>query len=172
MVQETILQHWIFSSFALPFLLVFFIVFGILEKAKFFGEGKKQLHALVAFVIGLIFIGAVSPKLVVENLILFLVVAMVTMFVGLLLWGFIAGEAGLKFDDAPRPLKIFIGVVIAIAVLFGLLWAAGVPGTIVYNAMDYLFRNEWSTNFWTNVIFVVLIIAALALVLKDKKKAG
>src|SRR3989344_1899534 len=91
MAIETILQHWIFTSFILPFLLVFFIVFAILEKTKIFGDGKKQLNALLAFVIGLIFVGAVFPKLVVGNLILFLTVALVIVFVTLLLWGFVTG---------------------------------------------------------------------------------
>src|SRR3989344_4428063 len=99
---ETILQHWIFTSFVFPFLLIFFIVFGILQKSKLFGEAK-QLNALIAFVIGLIFVGAVFPKLVVGNLILFLTVAVVVMFVALLLWGFVAGgEEGQPFPNFPK----------------------------------------------------------------------
>ena len=89
-MAETILQHWILTNFAYPFLLIFFIAFGILEKSKLFGSDKKQLNALIAFVIGLIFITAVFPKLVVGNLILFLTVSIVVMFVALLLWGFVA----------------------------------------------------------------------------------
>ena len=56
MASETILQNWVIAQFALPFLLIFFITFGIMEKSKLFGDNKKQLHALIAFVIGLIFI--------------------------------------------------------------------------------------------------------------------
>jgi len=167
MVEQTILQHWIFSSFVLPFLLVFFIIFGILEKAKFFGDNNKQLHAMVAFVIGLIFVGAVSHKLVVGNLILFLTVAIVTMFVALLLWGFVAGEDGLKFENIHTRLKWFIGVAIVIAVFFGLLWAAGISGSAFGDLTDFLFQSGWSKNFWTNASFVVVVIAALALVLKS-----
>ena len=56
MAEEiTILQHWIFTKFALPFLLVFFIVYGVLAKTKVLGDAK-QLNAMVSFVIGLIFI--------------------------------------------------------------------------------------------------------------------
>ena len=77
-VQETILQHWILTKFAYPFLLMFFVVFAILEKTKVFGEGKKQLNAGVAFIVSLIFVSAVFPKIVVGNLILFLTVSVLT----------------------------------------------------------------------------------------------
>ncbi len=169
MAEEIILQHWIFTRFALPFLLIFFIAYGILTKSKIFGD-KKQLNALVSFVIGLIFIAVASPVLVVSNLILFLTVAIVVMFVGLLLWGFIAGDEGLKFDKAPKGLKIFMGIAIGVAVLIALLWATGqgIEGP-ASSLFDFLFGQEWSATFWTNIAFVVVIIIALAMVLKNTK---
>jgi len=164
-MAETILQHWIFSSFVFPFLLIFFITFGILEKSKLFGDNRRQLNAFISFVIGLIFVGAVFPKLVVGNLILFLTVAIVVMFVALLLWGFVAGEEGLKFANFPKPIKSLIGIVILVAVVIATLWATGVEGS----AFDFIFRRNWSTEFWTNFAFVAVIIIALAAVLKKPK---
>lgn len=164
-MPETILQHWIFTNFAFPFLLIFFIVFGILEKAEIFGSGRRQLNALIAFVIGLIFVTAVFPKLVVANLILFLTVSIVVMFVALLLWGFVAGEKGLKFEDAPKGLKYLIGIVIIIAVVVALLWALGVEG----NIFDFLFRSSWSKEFLTNAVFIVAVIVAFVLVIRKEK---
>ena len=166
-MAETILQHWILTNFAYPFLLIFFIAFGILEKTKIFGEGRRQLNALIAFVIGLIFVTAVSPKLVVGNLILFLTVSIVVMFVALLLWGFVAGEKGLKFEDAPKGLKYLIGIVIVIAVVVALLWALGVEGSL----FDFLFRSSWSNEFVTNVVFIVVVIVALVVVVKSGKSS-
>ena len=166
-MAETILQHWILTNFAYPFLLIFFIAFGILEKTKIFGEGRRQLNALIAFVIGLIFVTAVSPKLVVGNLILFLTVSIVVMFVALLLWGFVAGEKGLKFEDAPKGLKYLIGIVIVIAVVVALLWALGVEGSL----FDFLFRSSWSNEFVTNVVFIVVVIVALVVVVKRGKSS-
>ena len=169
MVEETILQHWIFTKFALPFLLIFFIVFGILEKTKVFGSDKKQLNALISFVIGAIFVVAVSPKLVVSNLILFLTVAIIVVFIGLLLWGFIAGEEGLKFEKAPKGLKYFIGMVIAVSVLVALLWAIGVEWGFFGGVFNFFFGQTWSSTFWINALFVAVIIIALVLVLKKSK---
>jgi len=170
MVQETILQHWIFTKFALPFLLIFFIVFGILEKTKLFGEKNKQLNALIAFVIGLILIAATSPTLTITNLVLFLTVALVVLFVALLLWGFITGEEGLKFEKIPKALKWFIGIAIVVAVVIALLWALGIEGTVFGEASNFLFKNDWSKDLWTNISFVVVIIVALVLVLRKTKE--
>ncbi len=163
MVEETFLQHWIFSKFLLPFLLVFFIVFAILEKTKLFGDGKKQLNALTSFVIGLIFVSAVYPKLVVENMILFLTVTLVCVFVVLLLWGFIFGDKeGFKLE---KWMKWTLGIVVGAAFIGGVLWATG---------WNIQIGNVLSgqSQIWTNVAFVVVIAIALALILlaKEKKK--
>ena len=63
---ETILQAEIFTRFILPFFLVFFVLFAILEKTKLFGEGKKQVNAMISFVAGLIFVSVLYwiPNLV------------------------------------------------------------------------------------------------------------
>jgi len=163
MAGLTFLQSPFLTNFVYPFLLAFFIIFAILEKTKIFGEGKKQLNALIAFVIGFIFVSAVFPKEMVGNLILFLTVAIVIVFVVLLLWGFIMGEEGLKvFSNGPKGLKWAIGIVIIIAVVFAVFWAAGIDtGTFI----DKLFSSPWSDSFWTNFFFVVIVAAALAVVL-------
>jgi len=169
MIEETILQHWIFTRFALPFLLIFFITYGILIKTKKVLGDNKQLNALVAFVIGLIFVAATSPVLVVSNLILFLTVSIVLMFIGLLLWGFIAGEEGLKFEKAPKGLKLFVGIAVGVAVLIALIWAMGHEQTFFAGTFAFLFGQEWSATFWTNAAFIVVIIIALAAILKSTK---
>ena len=53
---QTILSHPIFVETILPFLLIFTIVFAVLQKAKILGEGKRQIDAIVALVVGLLFI--------------------------------------------------------------------------------------------------------------------
>ncbi len=164
MVQETILQHWVLTKFVFPFLLIFFIVFAILEKTKIFGEEQKQLNALVASVLALIFIGAVYPKLVVENLILFLTVALIVVFVVLLLWGFLTGGEA-KIES--KPMKIAAGIIVVIAVILAVFWATGLTEW----AFDVLFGQSWSETFWTNFLFIVMIAIALALVLKTSKKS-
>jgi len=162
MVQETILQHWVVTKFILPFFLVFFIVFALLEKTNILGEDKSQLNAFLAIVIGLIFVGAVFPKVVVGNMVLFLTVALVVVFVGLLIWGFLSGGEA-KIEG--KAIKIIGGAVVVIAVILGLVWAGGWD----LGFLGWLFNQEWSKPVWTNVAFIVAIAAALAWVLKTTK---
>ncbi len=162
MAQETILQHWVFTQFILPFLLIWTIVFALLQKTKILGEGKQQLDAIVAFVIGLIFVSAVFPKVVVGNLILFLTVSIIVMFVGLLLWGFISGgelKAGILTNNA---VKWIIGIGIFLILVGAVFWATGIWDEV----LNMLFKQSWSSSFWTNFSFIVVIAAALAIVLK------
>lgn len=162
-MAETILQHPILTSFVYPFLIVFFILFAVLEKSKLLGEDKKQLNALLAFVIGLVFVSAVFPKMFVENMMLFLSVALVIMFVILLLWGFIySSKDGFSLT---KPMKVGLGVVFTIATIFAVFWATGISGKVY----DFLFGQSWSNVFWTNFIFIVLIALALGVVIKSAK---
>lgn len=164
MVEQTILQHPILINFALPFLLIFFIVFAILEKTKILGDEKTQINALTSFVIGLIFVGAVFPKQVVSNLVLFLTVAIVVVFVALLLWGFVTGGELKNSLIGNTGVKWVVGIVIVIAVIIAVLWASGIEGGIY----DMLFKQDWSKTFWTNFTFIIVVVIALALVLKGK----
>ena len=164
-MAENILQHEVLTGFLYPFLLVFFIVFAVLEKTKIFGEDKKQINALTAFVIGLIFVAAIEPKIIVENLILFLTVAIVAMFVVLILWSFATGGEGISMGDS-NGLKWAIGIVIILAVVVALFLITGVWDTVI----DTVFKSDWSSDFWTNVIFIVVIAAALALAIGKAKK--
>lgn len=159
MPEETILQHWVLTKFILPFLLVFFIVFAVLQKTKLLGDGKKQLDALVSFVIGLIFVGAVFPKLVVGNLILFMTVSLVIVFVILILWGFATGGEA-KIES--KGMKWIAGIVLVVAVIIAVLWATGYAQEV----SDLLFSQNWSNTFWTSVSFIVVIAVALAMILK------
>ena len=163
MAGETVLQSPVLTQFVYPFLLIFFIIFAILEKSKLLGEGQKQINALVAFVIGLIFVSVAYPKLVVTNLILFLTLAVVIVFVVLVIWGFIMGDKGTDIMKAPKGIKWAIAIVILIAVILAVLWASGVG----FGFMEDLIKNN--KTFWTNVLFIVVIAAALAVVLAKTK---
>lgn len=161
-MADTILQHWIFTRFGFPFLLIFFLVFAILEKTKILGDGKRQINALVAFIIGLIFVSVSYPVEVVSNLVLFLTVALVTMFVGLLIWGFFTEKATVE----SKWMKTIIGGIVFVALIIAVLWAAGWTGTI----SDWLFKQDWSGPFWTNLLFIVTIAVAITLMLRNPAK--
>ncbi|OGJ12763.1 hypothetical protein A3K82_02375 [Candidatus Pacearchaeota archaeon RBG_19FT_COMBO_34_9] len=158
--ETTFLQLPIFSKFLLPFLLIFFLIFAILEKTKVLGE-KKQIHALIAFVIGLIFVGAIYPRLVVENLILFLTVALVVVFVVLLIWGFIFGDTQTKLQ---KGLIIGLAIIATIVLVGAIIWATG-----LWDNLQTFLSGGLGGAILTNAIFLIVIGVALALVLIPKK---
>jgi len=146
----------LFSNVILPFLLVWTLVFALLEKIKFFGDNKKQLNAIISLVIGLIFSFSVFPKLVVGNLILFLAVALVSLFVILLIWGFIFGS-----DKGFNPqgwMQITLGVIFGLASVGAIFWATG------WNKkLGSLISENLNQPIFLNILFVVLIAVVLAL---------
>ncbi|MFH1503536.1 MAG: hypothetical protein ABIE36_02675 [Candidatus Diapherotrites archaeon] len=165
MAGSLILQSPILTKFVYPFFLIFFILFAIIDRTKIFGEEKKTINALVSFVISFIFVSAIFPKEIVTNLVLFLTIAIVIVFIVLLLWGFIMGGDGLKiFESSSTGFKIFIGILIVIAVTIAVIWAAGID---TQGLIGKLFNSDWSESFWTNVLFIVLVAIALAVVLKS-----
>ncbi len=165
MAQETFLQNWIVAKFILPFFLMFFVVFAILEKTGILGKEKKQLNALTSAIISLIFVSAVFPKEVVGNLILFLTISIVVVFVTLLIWGFVSGGEA-KLDGGVKKLA---GIAVVIAVIIAVFWAAGLRVEFLNNLIDYLFYSGWSSVFWTNTLFIAVIAVAVALVLRGSK---
>ncbi len=164
MAQETILQHWLITKFALPFLLMFVLVFAILEKTKVLGD-NKQVNAIIAFVIGLIFVGVAYPKDVVANMILFLTVALVIVFVALILWGFASGASAEK-DMFTGKMKWIVGLVVLFAVTIAVFFSMGVENQV----FDLLFGQTWSESFWTNFLFIAMVAVALAAILLGGKK--
>jgi len=171
MATDTILQHWLLTQFILPFLLVFAIVFAILQKTKLLGDDKKQIDAIVALVIGLIFVGVAYPKLVVGNLIQFLAVAIIVIFVGLILWGFATGSSlkeKMFDDDKLKWTKWVFGVVLIIALIIALLWATNAN---IGNSLDFLFGSNWSSGFWTNLLFIVVLVVVISVAVGTSKVA-
>jgi len=160
MAGETIFQNWVFTEFILPFLLVFVVVFAILEKTKVLGSDVKQLDAIVAFVIGLIFVGFAYPKDIVSNMILFLTVALIIVLVFLMIYGFATGSSG-DFGIT-KNLKWVVGIVSVVAVLIALIWSSGTTNSW----MNFLFYQGWSRSFWTNALFIVVIAIVLAVIVK------
>ncbi len=167
MAEGVIFQSDIFSRFILPFVLVSVLIYAILEKTKLLGEDKHQVNAIVSFVVGLIFTGVLYPVLVVQNLVLFLVVAVVILFVILLLWGFIFG--GKEGFELSKWMKYVLGGIAGIAVIFGVFWATGIHNTVFERIAEILFRQSWSNAFWTNFLFIVIIAVVLALILRGSK---
>ena len=151
-----------FTEMLLPFLLVFVVVFAILQKSKVLGDGKAQMDSLVALVIGLILIGVKQPREIIVNLMPWMAVGVAVILVFLILYGFVAGD----LTSAPKWMKVTFGI---LAGLFTI-------GVVVYVTGLYKVIGGWvsggDSDIWANVIMIILVVGAMAVaVFTGKKKA-
>jgi len=104
----------------------------------------------------------------VANLVQFMSIGLVIIFIGLVLWGFVSGKG-----EFPEKFVKKSGWIIGIAVLFAVLWATGAGGPVLVGLqklMGFLFSSNWSGKFWTNLLFIGFIAIAVAVALKGSKK--
>jgi hypothetical protein len=149
---------------------MFFIMYALLQKSKILGENQAQINAFVSLVISLIFVSVVYPVIVVNNLILFMTVGVAVIFVGFVLWGFI-NNGNITLNS--KVLKL-MGVLTFIALVVALFWATGAfppLWTFLEKVFNWAFASG-TEGFWTNFLIVVLVIAAVASVLKAKGGGG
>lgn len=89
--MATFLDVSILSNFVsiFTFLLVFVLLFGLLEVFKIFGDGKKGIHAMIAFCVGLIvmfskgftgFMTTFTPWMTILIVVIFFILFAVRMF--------------------------------------------------------------------------------------------
>ena len=103
-----IFEHPFFLEMLLPFLLVFVVLFAILQKSKVLGEGKPQIDALVSLAISLMLITFGYQTGVIVNLMSWLAVGVSVILVFLILYGFVAGD--LSSNNAPTWMKVVFGI--------------------------------------------------------------
>jgi len=97
--MATFLDVGLFSHFSVIFvvLIVFLILFGLLEYIKAFGSDKKGLHALVALVVALMFlVSKIASKMVSNMVPWFMVIILFIFFTMILIRMFGPGEADMK----------------------------------------------------------------------------
>ena len=163
--METILSHPFFTDLILPFLLVFTLIFAILEKSKMLGEEKKQINAIVSLVIWLIFIAFPFAREIVIKLIPFLAVSLVILFVFMLIIGFILAK---KEGDMLNPgLKIALGIIFGLAVLVAVLWITG-GWDIIYS---FVMERDLGQTLLINLFILAIIGGAIAVVMSSGGKS-
>ena len=146
----------IFKNLILPFLLVFTLIFAILEKSKLLGDDKHQINAILAAVIAGLFIGFFKYVSMLQSFMVFLVICLIILFVFMMIYGFVAGtKDGNPFKDL-KEVRYIIGGIFFIAVVVAVL--------IITNTWDNV-KNFFSNgNVGSNVLFAIIIIGAIAAV--------
>ena len=157
-MTNTLLSSPLVLEVLLPFLLVFTIVFAVLQKSQVFGEGKKQADAIIALAIGLIFVAFAHAVNIVIQLTAFLGVLLVIIVVIMILMGAV-GKPG-DFDNAfPQKFRTGIGIVSIIAVVGAVLYLTGLWDTIY----PFILNNLNEPIVGTIILLGVILAAVLFL---------
>jgi hypothetical protein len=163
----------------LPFLLVFTIVFAILEKTKVFGTekvgeqdlSKKNLNSMAAFVIAFIVIASSKIVAVITKISSHVVVLLLLSVFFLLLVGSFFKEGEATFLEGKWKylfmLIMFIGIVLiflnAIENDSGESWLSW--------GWDQV-TNNWSSNAVASIILLVVIIAFMVYVVRGPESSS
>ncbi len=129
---EPIFISPLFIDYILPFVLVFTLIFAILQKTQLLGDGKKQINAIIGLIIGLILIAFPFARNIIVQLMPFLAVSAVILLVFMLLYGFIMGKK--EGDVLHKGVKIALGIILGLALITVLLFISGY-WTPVYDFM-------------------------------------
>jgi hypothetical protein len=140
-------------------------MFAILQKSKLLGDGKAQVDAIVAFVLGLLLIVAPGPRNFIVNFLPWLAVGVAVILAFFILYGFVAGD--LSGDGMPNKLKITFGVLAGVFVLGIVLWISGLGEAILR-----MFSNEAASNVFANAMMILAVVAAVVVAAVGGKKNG
>ncbi len=158
------LSNPVVQKIVLPFLLVFAIVFAVLQKAQIFGKDKKQTDAIIALVIGLLVVSVGYATNLIINLVPILAVGLVVLLIFFLLWGFAFKEG--EFNVHKNVQWVIAGLA-AVAVIVGVLYFSP-----AWDWVETLTSGQGSVWF-TNLFFILVVVAAvIALIAGGKKSEG
>ncbi len=121
-----LLQDFGFFDVVLPFLLIFTIVFGMLEKTKIFGTEKigdshypkKNINAMFAFVVAFFVIAAKEIVAAIQEslpLVSFILLAIVSFL--MLVGSFVSGEKEFNFIDTFKGWRLPLAGVFTLAII-------------------------------------------------------
>jgi len=166
----------------LPFLLVFVLVFALLEKTKVLGTEtqrdekgekaeytKKSLNAMVAFVTGFFVVASTQLVSVINQSLSQIFLLLLLMVCFLMVWGTFHQQTkeGFFLDPKNKSQKFYYNalmaiVFISIAAIFlnALGWL-----DVIYNFL----ANNWNTDYVAAVIFIVIIVGFMMWITGDPK---
>jgi len=152
-----------FFDVILPFLLVFTITFGVLEKSNLFGTGKKNLNSMIAFSVGFLVIAATQITTAIQLSVPKVAFMLLILISFLLLVGSLLGpqEKGLDFLSLFGSLKTPWLVVIAVAILAIFLSSVG--------WLEYItdfFNANLGDPVLSSLVFIVVMVAIIAWITK------
>ncbi|MDP3917518.1 MAG: hypothetical protein Q8Q42_04520 [Nanoarchaeota archaeon] len=147
----------------LPFMLVFTIVFAVLEKIKLFGSKSKNINAIVSLVVSIFFLNNTYLIFVLQGFLPSVAIILIVFLMFLLVFGVFSGEG----DFQGKALGwAFVASLIAIGfALFSDIFTPGLPGG---SAISQFYRAN-TFLIWLLVLAAVFIMSVMK---SDKTNRG
>lgn len=154
----------------LPFILVFAIVFAILEKTSILGKKKQNLNSLVAIVFALLVITANKVVTAITNALPNILLLIIILVSFLLMIGILFKEEELDFHSKAKGWYKFFIVLMFIGLVLIFLGAyildSGV--SVLSYILGYLYGNMGS-DVVGGIILIAIIVAVIYFVIKGSK---
>ncbi|MBN2566964.1 hypothetical protein JXB02_02665 [Candidatus Woesearchaeota archaeon] len=158
------LEYYGMTDALLPFLLIFVVVFAILQKSKILGDGRKNFNVVVAMVLALIVViphitGSYPPGADVVEIINSAIPNVSVILIAIIMFLLIVGLLGGEITWLGTSLSGWIAVIAAVVVLLIFGYAAGWWGT-----------PYWSNTWWLGwlgdpdtvaIVIIILVFAVL-----------
>ncbi|MCK4669597.1 MAG: hypothetical protein KAT43_00215 [Nanoarchaeota archaeon] len=163
-----------FYDVVLPFLLVFALLYAILDKTmilgeEYRGEPRRSLNAIVAFVVAIIFVGATQIVAIINEAIANFVVVIIVVAFFLITISLFVGEGGiLKFTKKGEAghrwfVYIFLPglfIVILLIILHALGW--------LQKLFTFL-SAHWSEDWIATILFLIGIAIFIGIIVRGDK---
>jgi hypothetical protein len=155
----------------LPFLLVFTVIFGVLEKTKIFGtendKSRKNINAMVAFTIGFFVVAATQVVDLMQASLPYIIFILILIIAFMVLFGATVAEGELNIWEHIGERKGIFAFGLLIAIIAIIVGAMGMFGAI----MDWIFKYIRGPAAST-VILLVVIGIFIWVVIGGKEKSA
>jgi hypothetical protein len=173
-IAVNFLKDFGFFDVVLPFLLVFTIVFAILEKTMILGKEKvggedrpkKNLDAMVAFSIALFVIAASNVVAVLQQSLPMVTLVLIVIICFMLLMGSFMGTGEFSFNNY-KYTKYFLVffILIGLSLIFLGAIESSNGDSWLRIAWDYIQENWFTGPAFSGIIFLIIIVLVIIYVL-------
>ena len=155
-IEIGLLGNEFFTNVILPFILVFTVIFAIIEKVEIIGK-KKDIHAIIALVISLIAIGVPAAVGTLQRFIPLIAVILIILFAWMLVFGFAGSQVKASWSSGLKKFfMVFLGVVLLATAVWAVTSSTGILDKINLNKV-------LSAQITQMILFVGAIVAVIAI---------
>ncbi|MCK4589784.1 MAG: hypothetical protein KAT77_05030 [Nanoarchaeota archaeon] len=167
----TSLQYYGIFDVVLPFLLIFTLIFAVLQRIKLFGDYKKSINVVIALIMAILTVvphvtgnypGNYDPIVIINVLLPSVSVLAVVIILVLFLWGMFGGE----WSGSSLPGIVMLVILLIVGYIFG--------ATVGWwQAPSQTFGGWWGGNL-SNLIIIILVFGLIVWFITsgDKKTPG